>query len=262
MQDVVFLVVDDSQTIRSLVKTAVFSQFGSHHIFTAGNGLQAKEILLSRRVDIIISDWEMPKMSGQELLTFVKENDKLKEIPFIMMTTRGGKESVLEAIQNGVSHYVVKPFTTEKLEDAVRRSWISSRKRREARIAGLPKHALRVAVNGQLLDGKVRNISRSGALIAMEYQQALSLFSSAKMHLNMELPDHGLAKVHNLIGRIIRIEAQESQNVNNHGCMMAILFEPEKNEQAVLDKLNFLIDHISASLPKVVEGEAEVVPVH
>lgn len=255
MKDLIFLVVDDSQTVRSLVKTAVFSQFGSHHIFTAGNGIQAKEILLSKKVDIIISDWEMPKMSGQELLAFVKHSDKLRDIPFIMMTTRGGKESVLEAIHNGVSHYVVKPFTTEKLEDAVRKSWISARKRREARIAGLPKHALRLGISGHLLEGKLQNISRSGALIAMEFASPLALFASVKMHLSMEVPEHGIVKLQNLIGRIIRLEAQNSEDSSHTGCMAALLFEAEKCESHTIDTLHALIDKVSENLPKMVQHD-------
>lgn len=253
LKDLTFLVVDDSQTVRSLVKTAVFTQFGSNRIFTASNGAQAKDILLSKEIDIIISDWEMPKMSGQELLSFVKETKKLCEIPFIMMTTRGGKESVLEAIQNGVSHYVVKPFTTEKLEDAIRRSWTSSRKRKEMRIAGLPQHVLKIATSGQMLDGKIQNISRSGALLDLPYHSALALYSNIRMHISMPLSDNDTIQLCNLAGRIIRLSAHNASDPSDRNCSIALIFDYERCEKKTIDGLNYLIDFLSSSLPKLVK---------
>ncbi|CUB05172.1 response regulator [Marinomonas fungiae] len=253
MKDLTFLVVDDSQTVRSLVKTAIFTQFGSNRIFTASNGVQAKDILLSKEVDVIISDWEMPKMSGQELLAFVKKSKKLSKIPFIMMTTRGGKESVLEAIQNGVSHYVVKPFTTEKLEDAIRRSWTSSRKRKEMRYAGLPQHILKIATPEQMLDGRIQNISRSGALLDLPFHSALALFSNIRMHISIPLNDNDTIQLFNLAGRIIRISAHDASDPNNKNCSIALIFDYEKCEQKTKDSLNYLIDFLSSNLPKLVK---------
>lgn len=254
MKDLVFLIVDDSQAVRSLVKTAVFSQFGSRNIFTAGNGLQAKDILLSKRVDVIISDWEMPKMSGQELLAFVKQSEKLKDIPFVMMTSRGGKESVLEAIQNGVSHYVIKPFTIEKLEDAVRRSWNSSRQRKETRIAGLPKHRMKISASGKVLDGQIQNISRSGALLDLQFDQAVSLFSELKLHISMTFADATQIQLRNLVGRIIRLEASNSGEAQDRACSVAMVFEYEKCERKTLEALNYLIEAVSSAVPKVVNN--------
>lgn len=254
MNDLVFLVVDDSQAVRSLVKTAVYTQFGTQKIYTAGNGLQAKEILLSKKVDVIISDWEMPKMNGQELLAFVKGSEKLRDIPFIMMTSRDGKESVLHSIQNGVSHYVVKPFTTEKLEGAVRRAWGAFKKQKESRIAGLPKHQMKISTSGKLLDGKIQNISRSGALLDVSFDSVLTLFSQVKVHINMELPGKGLIKAHNLSGRVIRLQAQDGQDFSNTACSVAVIFEHEKCDKSGLESLQTVINFVTESLPKIVDN--------
>jgi DNA-binding response OmpR family regulator len=70
----------------------------------------------------VLCDWEMPEMSGLELLTWCREQDNLKTMQFIMVTSRGDKENVVQAIQAGVSGYVSKPFTNEQLLTKVKQA--------------------------------------------------------------------------------------------------------------------------------------------
>jgi two-component system chemotaxis response regulator CheY len=72
-------------------------------------------------VGLIVSDWNMPKMTGLELLKAVKEDEKLKSIPFIMVTAEGQRENVLEAVKAGVSNYIVKPFTPETFNEKLQK---------------------------------------------------------------------------------------------------------------------------------------------
>ena len=112
------LVVDDFATMRKIVKN-VLKQINIENVVEAENGKHALNVLKSEEVDLIISDWMMPEMTGIEFLKVCKDDDEKKKIPFIMVTAEGQKESVMEAIKSGVDNYIVKPFTPEKLKDAI-----------------------------------------------------------------------------------------------------------------------------------------------
>jgi two-component system, chemotaxis family, chemotaxis protein CheY len=115
------LVVDDFATMRKIVKN-VLKQINIDNVVEAENGKHALNVLKSEEVDLIISDWMMPEMTGIEFLKVCKDDDEKKKIPFIMVTAEGQKESVMEAIKSGVDNYIVKPFTPDKLKEAIDRA--------------------------------------------------------------------------------------------------------------------------------------------
>ena len=110
------LVVDDFATMRRIVK-GVLKQLGFNSIVEAEDGTSALDTLKKEKVGLIVSDWNMPKMTGLDLLKAVRGDDGLKEIPFIMVTAEGQKENVVEAVKAGVSNYIVKPFTPETFNE-------------------------------------------------------------------------------------------------------------------------------------------------
>ncbi|BCY00654.1 response regulator [Stutzerimonas stutzeri] len=122
MSKVSVLVVDDAPFIRDLVKKALRSQFPGIRTEDAVNGRKAQQMLARERFDLILCDWEMPEMSGLELLTWCRTQDALKAVPFIMVTSRGDKENVVQAIQAGVSDFIGKPFSNEQLTSKVRKA--------------------------------------------------------------------------------------------------------------------------------------------
>ncbi|AUM67598.1 response regulator [Pseudomonas fluorescens] len=115
MSKVSVLVVDDASFIRDLVKKCLRNYFPGVRIEDAVNGKKAQALLAREAFDLVLCDWEMPEMSGLELLTWCRQQDTLKGMPFVMVTSRGDKENVVQAIQAGVSGYVSKPFTNEQL---------------------------------------------------------------------------------------------------------------------------------------------------
>jgi two-component system chemotaxis response regulator CheY len=116
------LVVDDFATMRKIVKN-VLKQINITNVSEAENGKQALEVLKKEGdFELIISDWVMPEMTGIEFLKACKEDDDVKKIPFIMVTAEAQKDSVLEAIKGGVDNYIVKPFTPDKLQDAIEKA--------------------------------------------------------------------------------------------------------------------------------------------
>lgn len=122
MSKVSVLVVDDASFIRDLVKKCLRNYFPGMRIEDAINGRKAQAMLAKEAFDLVLCDWEMPEMSGLELLTWCREQDNLKAMPFVMVTSRGDKENVVQAIQAGVSGYVSKPFTNEQLITKVKQA--------------------------------------------------------------------------------------------------------------------------------------------
>jgi len=110
------LVVDDMSTMRRIVKN-IMKQLGFANVEEAENGQDALDKLKADTFGFVISDWNMPVMTGIELLRAIRADEKLKTIPVLMVTAEAQKENLIEAIQAGVSNYIVKPFTAEVLQE-------------------------------------------------------------------------------------------------------------------------------------------------
>lgn len=112
------LVVDDFSTMRRIVKN-ILKQLEFTNIVDADDGSTAWEILNKDKIDFVISDWNMPKMSGLELLKKIRNSEEFADMPFLMVTAEGQQEHIIEAVQAGVSNYIVKPFTPETVEQKI-----------------------------------------------------------------------------------------------------------------------------------------------
>lgn len=114
------LCVDDFATMRRILKN-ILKQLGFNNITEADDGTTALEELKKSHYDLIISDWNMPKMTGLELLKTIRSTPEFKDIPFLMVTAEAQKQNVIEAVQAGVSNYVVKPFTAEAISEKLQK---------------------------------------------------------------------------------------------------------------------------------------------
>jgi len=108
------LVVDDFSTMRRIIKN-ILRQLGFNNILEADDGSTAWETLNKDKIDFVISDWNMPKMPGIELLRKVRGSEEFANLPFLMVTAEAQQENIIEAVQAKVSNYIVKPFTAETL---------------------------------------------------------------------------------------------------------------------------------------------------
>jgi two-component system chemotaxis response regulator CheY len=110
------LVVDDHALTREMV-CSILRSVGFSQIETAENGQNALSKLRDRHFDAVVCDWNMPTMTGIEFLRAVRQEEDYKYTPFLMLTAEAYKENIVEAMQAGVSDYVVKPFTASILEE-------------------------------------------------------------------------------------------------------------------------------------------------
>ncbi len=114
------LVVDDFSTMRRIVKNTL-RQIGFTNIEEAEDGQRAYDRLIVERFDFVVSDWNMPNMTGIDLLRKVRATPQIKDIPFLMVTAEAKQENIVEAIKAGVSNYIVKPFTVATLDEKVKK---------------------------------------------------------------------------------------------------------------------------------------------
>ena len=112
------LVVDDFATMRKVIRN-LLKQVGYENIVEAEDGVLALRVLKSQKIDLVISDWNMPNMTGLELLKAVRADEDLKTTPFLMVTAEALQDNVIAAVKAGVSNYIVKPFTAEVLNEKI-----------------------------------------------------------------------------------------------------------------------------------------------
>ena len=112
------LVVDDFASMRKIIK-GLLKQIGFQNIEEADDGSTALEKLKIGEFDLVICDWNMPKVPGIEVLKAVRNDPRLKDLPFLMVTAKAKKDNVMEAVKAGVNQYIVKPFTAETLKKKI-----------------------------------------------------------------------------------------------------------------------------------------------
>lgn len=112
------LVADDFRTLRELMRGCLV-QLGYKDITTAGDGAEAINLINNYKFDIILCDWHMPKALGIDVLRAARNSETCKDTIFILATTESEQGSVLQAVEAGVSNYIVKPFTVETLQSKI-----------------------------------------------------------------------------------------------------------------------------------------------
>ncbi len=115
-KDLTVLVVDDFVTMRRIVRK-ILRDLDFENIIEAEDGSAALDVLKTTKIDLIVSDWNMPRMTGLELLKQVRGTENIKDTPFLMVTAEAQKENIVEAVKARVSNYIVKPFTAATLEE-------------------------------------------------------------------------------------------------------------------------------------------------
>ena len=110
------LIVDDFSTMRRIIKN-LLADLGFTNTLEAEDGHSALTLLRRETVDFVVTDWNMPGMSGIELLRAIRADAALRTLPVLMVTAEAKREQIIEAAQSGVNGYIIKPFTAQTLEE-------------------------------------------------------------------------------------------------------------------------------------------------
>lgn len=261
------LVVDDATFVRDLVKRTMRAQFPQVQVEEAVNGRKAQLLLSKQRFDLILCDWEMPEMSGLELLQWVRSTEHYKKVPFVMVTSRGDRGHVVEAAQQGVTDYLGKPFNAEMLVQKVTKAMGGQLKAKTSGSGGFggdsaalltgasakakgaapaPSAPTATASTADLLTGK----PAAGTSANPAARSAQSQGSGSK-----GAPPKGMAKVRfadfSLPCVIKAISLNEVQVVARRGQQFPMILDPavidiEVDEEEVLERINGYVHSLKA----------------
>jgi two-component system chemotaxis response regulator CheY len=115
-KNIKFLVVDDFSTMRRIIRN-LLKELGFTNVEEAEDGASALNKLQSGRFEFVVTDWNMPNMSGLQLLENIRKDPNLKHLPVLMVTAEAKRENIVAAAQTGANGYIVKPFTASTLEE-------------------------------------------------------------------------------------------------------------------------------------------------
>src|SRR5690606_6464430 len=146
MPDLRVLIVDDASFVRDMVKRALRTLFPQLTLEDAINGRKAQMLMAKSHYDLILCDWEMPEMSGLERLRWARRQEVYRKGPFVMITSRGDRSHIVEAVQEGVSDYLARPFSNEQLAQKVIKA-IGRKLQQAPRAASINRNALNASAS-------------------------------------------------------------------------------------------------------------------
>jgi two-component system chemotaxis response regulator CheY len=126
-QNMKILVVDDFSTMRRIVRN-LLKELGFSNVYEAEDGVDALKKLRAETFNFVVSDWNMPNMTGIDLLREIRKDATLKHLPVLMVTAEAKRENIIEAAQAGASGYVVKPFTAVTLDEKLQKIFLTMQK--------------------------------------------------------------------------------------------------------------------------------------
>jgi two-component system sensor histidine kinase/response regulator len=144
----VFLVVDDFEPMRKVTATQLRS-LGYDKVLMANNGAEALKILRKQHVDVVLSDWNMPVLSGLELVREIRADDTLNALPFIMITAEAERERIAEAIASGISDLLVKPYSSDRLAASIDKAMAWRPRKAVTAASGKPSPETAAPITGE-----------------------------------------------------------------------------------------------------------------
>ncbi len=205
MKTLKVLVVDDVPSMRKFAKFGLEKGFSNVFIDEAAGGKEAQSKIEAVEYDLVLCDWEMPDIKGFEILQWLRKHPVAKSTPFIMVTSRNDKESVLRAIEAGANSYVVKPYTAEMLAQKITAVIESFDRRRYERFNATGTaiiHFHDLIARGNLID-----LSMGGLFCVFSRKEPIpAIFDKVLIDVKLE----GNVKSNGIEGFVIRIQAAEA----------------------------------------------------
>ncbi|MBI4667269.1 MAG: response regulator [Nitrospinae bacterium] len=234
------LVAEDNVTVRRFISSVLKNQLNCPSIVQVSSANEAIDIIKakSRRspISLILSDWEMPGMTGDEFLLTIREDQDTADIPFIMVTARNDRDSIIMAAQAGVSEYLVKPFSAAVLIQKITRVMGLLERRAMNRFKSLSEDKVELIFNEQTrYNASLVNVSQTGLLA----KTPLFHHGSVSIYDELELDIHASGVQIKARGEIVRMEA-DRDNPNDRNVML-IAFQFCELEEGEAKKLKTII---------------------
>lgn len=245
------LLVDNSARARTLLSNLLTNRLGCGDVLEAANGQEAWQIIEHRKVDAIITNRRLPKMSGLELLVKLRESETFAKLPVLMIMNSSDDEAVLKAVHLGISDFLVKPFTPHDFVVKYRRLLLNEERR------GLPRQQV-TAVRSKItlmdkaigsLAGTAINLSMSGLLAKMQFSRNLAVYDKVDLRIQFFIGnDADFSKT--IQAQVVRVEWNMKPQERN-SAYYAFAFNVERPDQKKF--LEKVLQHLKATLPPVIK---------
>lgn len=238
LENTVALVVDPSRTVRRIVASILQEDLGCKQVIQSENALEAMAHIRNTQtqVDWIFSSWELEGMTGYEFLEKVRKNPSTATIPFVMMTSHDDRESIVKALNAGVTDYLIKPFTHEHFLQDVQRIFALRFRRKHPRFKARDANPVEIvfkdgyAYHGNLMDVSINDVLVRTPLFSNGLTQ---IYDTAD--LKISIPE-GNVSLHGLLFRMERIMSKDRND------MIYSAFEISKIDKTNITRLERFID--------------------
>ncbi|GAB3486908.1 response regulator [Marinomonas epiphytica] len=247
------LVVDDASFTRDLIRRTLRKQFPACVIEDAINGRKAQQLLSKSKFDMVLCDWEMPEMTGVELLKWCREQPQYQKdaMPFLMITSRGDKDHVVEAVKSGVTDYLGKPFSSEQLVNkvmsAAQKHGIESKLTSQKARSGAPR------ANDGVASGSIDVLLNAGEKVSKGQSTAAKVTSPHVKVKEVKIPTLVRFETKQFRCMVIKLALQEATMLIKSDDVI-----PQVLGQAVLDlenegtvnRLNYFVQSVATTEKK------------
>lgn len=208
MQNTKVLVVDDVNSVRKMLIPVLTKELGlrSENIREAYDGQAALKILQNEKIDLILCEWDLPRINGIELLKMIRADNRLAATPVIMITSRSDQSNILEAIQAKVTQYIVKPFTADNLSTTLKKTIQAAERLANKQPSNQSEHSLTIHYKGKpVTSGKISNLGKGGLLAKLLLYRGITVYDNIDMEICFESAS-GEKSAISLTAELARIE--------------------------------------------------------
>jgi len=208
IENIRVLVIDSPDSIKKIIRPTLTRNLGfqGQNIYEANDGKRALEILNSTQIDLVLCEWNIPNISGIELLKFIRKDGRMASLPFIMVTSESDSTFILQAAQEHVTQYVVKPFTPDSFSTKIKKALEPKERRAHERHPANAKNKLTILVKGKpLTSGEIINVSKGGLLAQLVLHRGLTVYDQLTLNISFGSAD-GKQLTDTLLGELIRLE--------------------------------------------------------
>lgn len=244
-ENVKILIVDDPEIISKMIRPILVKQLGfsAQNIIETHSGKKALEILNTIQIDLVLCEWNVPEISGIELLKLVRKHETLATLPFMMVTSVSDQKCILLAAQEKVTQYVVKPFTVESFSVNINQALLPTDQRAHKRYQVNKSNELTVLSNGNAYtSGKMINFSKGGLLAKLFVKREITIYDKLDLMISIIDGPSGKKFTSSVQGELIRIERTADNTPKKIGYYSFVFTNVDPAQKKFLDTIVVLLE--------------------
>lgn len=237
--DLKVLIIDNAQSIRISSKPILVKEMGfsPDNIQETNDGRQALNILQTEDIDLVLCEWDIPEISGIELLKLIRSNYNCQSTEFVFVTSNSDQHSILEAVACKVSQYIVKPFSADNFIEKISAALGSKNRRSHKRHSIRSEHDLTVMTSDKLLTtGQMVNLSKGGVLAKLAIYRGITVTDIFDLKISV-IAKSGKEYFNTINSELVRIEKFKENGDNNFALFAFVFLDMDPVQKNFIDRI-------------------------